>query len=291
VRGTGEVDLRSDIFSMGIILYEMLTGDLPFIAENHTGIITKILSEAPRPPAEVCHDFPAQAEPVVMRALAKTPEERFQSASEMLESIRALTTSGERHERLAMLSTGLKRTVAGGDLGRRIKSDRGRAVASDVLSEMTGQDTPDVWTRTFQRTARRLKWPLGLGGLAFVALVLGAVGMLVWNLATENKPETTRVVRPAPPELDSPPKQPVVTKIVPEDSKVEVKQEAPAEAQPIEISSPLMEKPRASHGKKQDKTAPTGSASGAADDNVSAQPPAKKYNKGGRGTLFGRDFE
>ena len=68
---------------MGIVLYEMLTGQVPFTGESPVEIAMKHLSDPPRPPSLLRPDIPPDLDMVVLRALAKNPEDRFQTAEEM----------------------------------------------------------------------------------------------------------------------------------------------------------------------------------------------------------------
>src|SRR5436309_1403141 len=77
------VDQRSDLYSVGIVLYEMLTGTVPFTGETPLEIAMKHLSDTPRPPSLLRPDIPPDLDMVVLRALAKSPEDRFQTAEEM----------------------------------------------------------------------------------------------------------------------------------------------------------------------------------------------------------------
>ena len=79
----GEVDPRSDLYSLGVVLYELLTGKTPFEGETPVEIAMKHLSNTPQPPSKLRPDVPPELDMVVMRALAKNPNDRYQSADEM----------------------------------------------------------------------------------------------------------------------------------------------------------------------------------------------------------------
>jgi eukaryotic-like serine/threonine-protein kinase len=77
------VDQRSDLYSVGIVLYEMLTGTVPFTGDTPLEIAMKHLSATPEPPSEKRPEIPDDLDMVVLRSLAKDPEDRYQSAEEM----------------------------------------------------------------------------------------------------------------------------------------------------------------------------------------------------------------
>jgi serine/threonine-protein kinase len=81
-RGAG-VDQRSDLYSVGIVLYELLTGEVPFTGESPVEIAMRHLSDTPRPPSLLRPEVPPDLDMIVLRALAKSPEDRFQTAEEM----------------------------------------------------------------------------------------------------------------------------------------------------------------------------------------------------------------
>jgi eukaryotic-like serine/threonine-protein kinase len=77
------VDQRSDLYSLGVVLYELLTGVVPFTGDTPVEIAMKHLSAVPEPPSRKRPDVPRELDLVVLRALAKNPEDRYASADEM----------------------------------------------------------------------------------------------------------------------------------------------------------------------------------------------------------------
>jgi eukaryotic-like serine/threonine-protein kinase len=90
-----DVDERSDLYSLAIVLYEMLVGRPPFTAENEHALMTSHLQTPPPPLTGRIRDLDPQIEPALMRALAKNPEERFASVEEFGRAIGAAAIRGD----------------------------------------------------------------------------------------------------------------------------------------------------------------------------------------------------
>ena len=97
----GEVDHRSDIFSFGVLLFEMLSGKLPFRGEHEAAMVYSIVNEEPESLQTFVPDAPAELLRVIGRALEKDPEDRYQSAADMVSEIRHHLKQSSRVQRSA----------------------------------------------------------------------------------------------------------------------------------------------------------------------------------------------
>jgi serine/threonine protein kinase len=87
VRGVDDPDTRSDLYSAGVVVYEMLTGKRPFEAASQFDIMLAHVNTAPKPPSHINGAIPAEIDTVVLYALAKDPARRFQTALEFCEAL------------------------------------------------------------------------------------------------------------------------------------------------------------------------------------------------------------
>jgi TolB-like protein/thioredoxin-like negative regulator of GroEL/predicted Ser/Thr protein kinase len=84
------VDQRTDVWSLGVVLYEMITGQLPFKGEHEQSLIHSILNTDPIPPGKIRKDLQKGLESIVLKALAKNPNSRYQGMGEALEDLKAV---------------------------------------------------------------------------------------------------------------------------------------------------------------------------------------------------------
>ncbi|MDQ4006075.1 MAG: Stk1 family PASTA domain-containing Ser/Thr kinase [Actinomycetota bacterium] len=164
------VDLRSDIYSVGCVLYEMLTGRPPFTGDSPVSIAYKHVRENPALPSRMNPDIPQGLEAVVMKCMAKNPENRYRTADELRED-------------LARVLQGLP-TVA-----TPILED-----ATAVLTQAPGPDATAVMTGGPPEEPERGRrvWPIVL----VVLLVLAAIGAAAFWLISSLEPEQDLVPVP-----------------------------------------------------------------------------------------------
>ena len=82
-----ETDVRTDIYSMGVVLYEMVTGDVPFYAEEPIAILRKVIEEKPIPPRQINNIIPRNIETIILKCIEKDPKKRYQTVGVFLRDL------------------------------------------------------------------------------------------------------------------------------------------------------------------------------------------------------------
>lgn len=136
-------DHRMDIFAVGIVIYETLTGRRPFKGDRAFEILDRIRNEDPVPVSQTRDDVPRTVDEIVSRALAKKPEERFQSMAELREALEAVRSNGTQEG-----GTATQPVVARDPETESQDEPKTRQIAR-VVSEEPPQ--PNVWQRARQR--------------------------------------------------------------------------------------------------------------------------------------------
>lgn len=163
------VEQSSDLYSLGIVLYEMLTGTVPFEGENPVAIALKHLSDDPVPPQTLAPDIPDNLNMVVMKALTKNPASRYGSAEEFLADL------DRCRKDLPVAAPILAATAATGIL----TAGEAAAMMSDA-GPGTGQTVVQPRSRQIDEKSSRRKWAYTVLLLALlVAAAVAAVGYYI----------------------------------------------------------------------------------------------------------------
>jgi hypothetical protein len=183
IRGEA-IDFRTDLFSFGVLAYELLTYEKPFRAQEISALFYKLLNEDPAPIASRTPGVPAELERIVTRSLEKDPRRRWSSTTELLRHLERLESSGARQPQSGVLPDVEEptRVIAADEPTRAVRgaSARSEAERRFGLDELELQHLPRAGrAETLGMAPADLaragwkRWALGLGAAAALAAALG----------------------------------------------------------------------------------------------------------------------
>jgi serine/threonine-protein kinase len=182
------VDARSDIYSLGVVMYEALAGYPPFDGANMPEIARQHLNTTPKPLSDIRDDLPPGLEKTVMHCLEKLPEDRFVSMDELLGALAGLGLYAFQRQEL-----GGKQRRGGGDDERKTRHSPGGA--SYDSASRRGEDTADMpaWQRDrlrdqAKRSRARRRWQIAaaVGAVILIAAIVIVLTMVLGGSATPN---------------------------------------------------------------------------------------------------------
>jgi serine/threonine-protein kinase len=92
-RARRDIDARTDVYSCGVVLYEALTGEIPFDAHHFNALLLRIIQGNPRPPREIVDSIPKELEDIILKALSLDREARFGTAREMARALQPFSVA------------------------------------------------------------------------------------------------------------------------------------------------------------------------------------------------------
>jgi eukaryotic-like serine/threonine-protein kinase len=171
------VTAASDLYSAGIVLYEMLTGKVPFGGDSAIEIAMKHVNELPRPPSHLRSEIPPELDQIVLRALAKEPEDRYQTADDFIEDLERVEAGLPISRQTSEAATALLAAPLAGGTTEVLPGESATRVAPPATRPQAPPRRPPPPEYGYEEPPRKrrrfLPWLL-------VLLLLAAAGIAGW---------------------------------------------------------------------------------------------------------------